>query len=222
VGQAQSVTFAPGRTVLRRYWRGGRITFLNVFRVVADDARGLLLWQPMGVPFWRLLTPDGRTRHDDLIGGVPDLTLSELPWQGVHLLVLMRPGAAHSVSWFFGPDLDFRRWYVNLEDPFRRWDDGAAAGVDTADHALDLLVAPDRSWQWKDEDEFAERTGHPDYWDTAQAAAVRAEGERVAAAAGAGAFPFDGTWTDFRPDPAWPVPGRPTGWDRPQVGREAG
>ena len=25
----------------------------------------------------------------------------------------------------------------------------------------------------------------------------------------AGEFPFDGTWTDFRPDPAWPVPRAP-------------
>lgn len=38
------------------------------------------------------------------------------------------------------------------------------------------------------------------------------------ALAEAGAFPFDGTWLDFRPDPAWPPipPDLPDGWDRPR------
>lgn len=37
----------------------------------------------------------------------------------------------------------------------------------------------------------------------------------------AGAFPFDGTWCDFRPDPAWAVPAElPAGWDRPRVYQE--
>jgi hypothetical protein len=31
------------------------------------------------------------------------------------------------------------------------------------------------------------------------------------ALAEAGRFPFDGTWTDFRPDPAWPAPTLPDG-----------
>jgi len=44
---------------------------------------------------------------------------------------------------------------------------------------------------------------------------IRAEGERVIADIEAARFPFDGTWCDFRPDPAWPTPVLPsTGWDR--------
>ena len=31
----------------------------------------------------------------------------------------------------------------------------------------------------------------------------------------AGEFPFDGTWTDFVPDPSWELPTMPVGWDRP-------
>jgi arginyl-tRNA synthetase len=51
-------------------------------------------------------------------------------------------------------------------------------------------------------------------------AAVREEGLRVVKEIEAGAFPFDGTWTDFTPDPSWPVPDQlPPGWDRPAVRR---
>jgi hypothetical protein len=33
-----------------------------------------------------------------------------------------------------------------------------------------------------------------------------------------GLFPFDGTWCDFEPDPAWLTPpALPAGWDRPRV-----
>jgi predicted RNA-binding protein associated with RNAse of E/G family len=128
-------------------------------------------------------------------------------------MVFMPPGAASSVWWFFAPDGEFEGWYVNLEDPCARW----SGGVDTADHALDIRVEPDRSWRWKDEDEFAERVGHPLYWTAEQAAAIRAEGQRLADLAETGKFPFDGSWCDLRPDPGWPPLTRPDGWDGPRA-----
>ena len=33
----------------------------------------------------------------------------------------------------------------------------------------------------------------------------------------AGDFPFDGTWCDLRPDPAWPPLARPDGLERPRA-----
>ena len=35
---------------------------------------------------------------------------------------------------------------------------------------------------------------------------MRADGPRVVKLIEAGEFPFDGTWTDFVPDPSWRVP----------------
>ena len=61
-------------------------------------------------------------------------------------------------------------------------------------------------WEWKDTEEFDRRIGHRLYFDQAEAQAVRAEGDRLITLIEAGDFPFDGTHTDFRPDPAWPVP----------------
>jgi Protein of unknown function (DUF402) len=205
--------FAPGQTVLRRYFVDGKISFLNVGRVEADDELGLRMWIPIGAPFWRRLTVDGRDGHTATVEELADAELGELTWTGSHVLVYMPPGPASSVWWFFDPDGEFAGWYVNLEDPYARW----AGGVDTADHALDLVVGRDRSWRWKDEDEFAERTGHPLYWTAEQAAAIRAEGERLAGLAEAGAFPFDGAWCDLRPDPGWPPLTRPAGWDVPRT-----
>lgn len=113
-------------------------------------------------------------------------------------------GAAHSVLWLFGRRQKFRGWYVNLERRVHHGED-----IDIADHELDINVAPDRTWQWKDEDSFAEKTGHPAYWNAEEATAIRTEGNRVARLAEAGTFPFDGSWCDFRPPPAWRTPPRP-------------
>ncbi|HEY1485553.1 MAG TPA: hypothetical protein VGF84_05585, partial [Micromonosporaceae bacterium] len=111
----------------------------------------------------------------------------------------------------------------NLEEPQIRWASKGgpvAGGVDTSDNALDIVAYRSEggnTWQWKDEDEFAERTGHRWYWDSAGARAIRAEGERVAAQIEAARFPFDGSFCDFRPDPAWPVHVDEGGYDRPRA-----
>lgn len=124
----------------------------------------------------------------------------------------------YSLWLFFGPDGAFRSWYVNLERPVARWDDGRLAGLDTLDYDLDIVAQPDRAWRWKDEDEFAYHLAHPDVYWCEDEQAVRAEGRRVAQLIETGAPPFDGSWTDFRPDPAWPVPAEiPAGWDRPRA-----
>jgi predicted RNA-binding protein associated with RNAse of E/G family len=205
--------FAAGQTILRRYFRGDRITFLNVCRVLADDEHGLRMWLPIGTPYWRRLTPDGRDAHTASVEEMAAAPLGELTWDGSHVMVFMPPGAAYSIWWFFGPDGAFTGWYGNLEAPFTRW----AGGVDTEDHALDLWFAPDRSWRWKDEDEFAARVGRPGFWSEEEAAAIRAEGERLVKLFEAAEFPFDGTWCDLAMPDTRPALVRPDGWDRPRA-----
>jgi hypothetical protein len=210
------MTFTAGETVLRRYFKGDQLTFMNVLRVVSDDDRGLRLWLPAGSPYWRRTDAAGRTLHDAPIDELVDSRLAELSWQG-NALIWMPPDSSYSVWSFFDPD--FEGWYVNLEDPYVVWRDADGAGVDTVDHALDVWVEPDRTWRWKDMDEFEARTGLPLYWSAAEAAEILARGERLIALAEAGTHPFDGTDTDFVPDPQWPVPspGLPAAWDRPRA-----
>ncbi|HEY0475134.1 MAG TPA: DUF402 domain-containing protein [Kribbella sp.] len=230
------MTFSAGQTILRRYWTGDRITVLNSLRVVADDTDGLRLWLPAGTPYWRVLTADGRTQHEapfEIAG--ESAALAQFRWQGSDVLIWVPPAeVAYSVWWFWDARSgEFQGWYGNLEAAAVRWSDQAASGFDTVDHALDLWVAPDGSCSWKDLDEFEHRTGHPLYWNAVQAATIRGTGDQLMEIARAGKFPFDGTWTDFRPDPSWPDPAWPDpawlesvrpesvrpehGWDRPRA-----
>jgi Protein of unknown function (DUF402) len=215
------IRFTPGQVILHRNTRRGRLAFARPVRVVSDGELGLLLWMARGTPAVNEVTHDGR--------GARAMPFSEWvtqgyrmragSWKGPGILMFLPPDADHSVWWFWDEDGAFQCWYVNLEEHAVRWDDGAVAGVDVVDQDLDVVVAPDRTWQWKDEDEFTERLAFPDHYWVADEQAVRAEGRRVIKLAEAGDFPFDGTWTDFVPDPAWQLPEMPAGWDRPPATR---
>ncbi|GIH13609.1 DUF402 domain-containing protein [Rugosimonospora africana] len=212
------MSFAPGKVILHRNTRHDRIGWVRPARVVSDDERGLLLWVAQGSVVAHEVDQDGLTLRDmpfaDWVR--QSYQLVQLPWSGPGVLKLVRPGAAHSVWWFRDEVGRFSGWYVNLEEPAVRWQEGDLAGVDIVDQDLDVWVDPDRSWRWKDEGEFTERLGFPDHYWVSDAAAVRAEGERVIRDIEAGRFPFDGTWCDFAPDPAWATPTEmPPGWDRP-------
>jgi uncharacterized protein len=78
---------------------------------------------------------------------------------------------------------------------------------------LDVIVEPDRSWRWKDEDEFAALVA-AGLIGAAEAARVRDEALRVTRGVEANAPPFNERWHDWRPDPTWPSPALPAGWDR--------
>jgi hypothetical protein len=78
---------------------------------------------------------------------------------------------------------------------------------------LDVVAEPDLSaWRWKDEDEFAwcQQVG---ILAPAEAAAIRAEGERAIQALERRASPFCDGWERWRPDPSWTPAALPVGWD---------
>jgi hypothetical protein len=126
-----------------------------------------------------------------------DQPLVVQPWRPPGLLTLTRPGAAHSTS------LLEEGWYVNLQEPLRR----TSLGFDTRDQLLDLVRSRDGRWRWKDEHEL-EQAVREGYVPTDEAAAIRAEGERVIAA-----DPFPTGWEGWEPDPSWTAPALPSGWD---------
>jgi len=204
--------------VRRQFMRADLLARVWVGRVAADDERGLWMWIAAGSPYVDIGAADGRRFREIPFGewGGTEKALHQYVWTGDRLM-FHPPGEAYSV-WFYFTDGRFERWYVNLEDPAVRWDDGSLAGIDTIDHDLDIVVESDRSWRWKDVDEFAAHLAHPDVYWVDDESAVRAEGERVVKLIEAGAFPFDGTRTEFRPDPSWTAPtAMPAGFDRPRV-----
>jgi predicted RNA-binding protein associated with RNAse of E/G family len=114
--------------------------------------------------------------------------------------MLQRPGEAYAV-WVFwsGPERDFRGWYVNLQDPFRRRPDG----FDTQDHELDVWIPAGGGPQLKDEELLDVRVREGRF-TVDQAERFRAEAARVVAQVEAG----DRWWSDD-----WAAWSPPEGWD---------
>jgi hypothetical protein len=102
----------------------------------------------------------------------------------------------HGHLWNDASD-EFAGYYINLQAPLRR----TPIGYDSFDHVLDIVVAPDRSWRWKDEDEFEEAI-QLGLLTPNEAADIRAEGERVIADLPS-LLPTG--WENWRPDPHWLV-----------------
>jgi hypothetical protein len=169
--------------------------------VVEDGPEQLVLYLPEGAPFG---FADGRWpggRHPWF--GRP-------AWQGHGVLMLHRPGDAYSV-WIFweGPDRRLSRWYVNLQAPFSR----TALGVDTLDHELDVWSADGRTWHLKDEELLDQRVAEGRY-SAEEAASIRELGQRLRTELPDDARWWDEGWAAWKPDPRWPVPALPPGWDR--------
>jgi hypothetical protein len=176
-------------------WRDvhdGRVWRAQACRVVEDSAEAIVLWFPAGgpakVPVGGRRIPGGDWELEDTSPARDSLCIS-------------RPGRRHSVYVFWGEDGEFSHWYVNFERPLRR----SRVGFDTFDEKLDLIVQPDGSYRWKDEDEL-EQAAAAGLLDADE---VRAEAQRVLEE-----WPFPTGWEDWRPDPAWPIPQLPEGWDR--------
>ena len=66
-------------------------------------------------------------------------------------------------------------------------------------------------WSWKDEHEVPVAIAEG-FLTEDEAAAARAEGERVIELVERRASPFSDGWERWRPDPSWPVPALPEGW----------
>ena len=206
--------------MLHRHFAREVLVWAPLARVVADDERGLRLWLAHGSPLIREVTLDGQNPRD-----MPFAEWIEAPkhvvldtYRGPSILKFNPPGASYSIWWLWAPGGRFAAWYVNLEEPSVRWDDGEVAGIDLTDQDLDIWVWPDRRWAFKDDDELEERLGFPDHYWVNDAEAVWAQARAIVPVIEAGAFPFDGTWCDFRPDPQWTIPApAATGWDRPRV-----
>lgn len=205
-----SEAWAPGDQILWRYLRNGRVLDCRPVTVVRDDPDQLAVWLAGGTRRVKPVLPDGSDVRTAPIGNRFRLGLvpAVQEWFGGGVLMLARPGEPWSVWLFWGPDRRLNGWYVNLERPRERW----SGGVDTEDLVLDVWVTPDRRWHYKDEDELAASREAGRFTD-AEVDAIYATGRRAVDVVKAWGPPFCDGWEDFRPDPAWPLPDLPDGWD---------
>jgi hypothetical protein len=201
-----SSRWEPGDRAVLRGAGFGRLWWAMPVRVVQDTPELVAL-------YWR-----SGTRWKDMSAHPPAqfFLRSEKPllvdhvWTETDVLMLAVPREAHSV-WVMreagGGCL--RCWYVNLETPLRR----TRLGFDMMDHELDIVIRPDRSeWHWKDEAAF-EAMAAAGVFSAAEAAAIRAEGERVIREMLAGGRPFCDGWERWSPPAGWTIPELPPGWN---------
>ncbi|MET7756025.1 DUF402 domain-containing protein [Streptomyces sp. NPDC005389] len=212
-GSGGSQHWAPGEHILWRY-RGNGTGDVHICRpvtVVQDTPDLLAVWMAPGTECVRPVLADGTPVHEEPLATryTAPRTTERARWSGSGVLMLARPGEPWSVWLFWERGWRFRSWYVNLEEPRVRW----SGGFDSEDHFLDISVYPDRSWLWRDEDEFAQaqRSG---LMGPELAARVRGAGQRAVDRITAWGAPFSDGWENWRPDPAWRVPELPADWDR--------
>ncbi len=191
-----------GDTVVLRYFSRGCASGALPTRAV-ETAEAPVLWLSGGTP---VKSPSVAGRFVREVPLEERFTQPREPidrtWTGEGVLILGRPGRAHSI-WLFWDNGRFTGWYVQLEDPWRPF----RLGFDTRDHVLDIWIPSDGSWRWKDEQELdvAVDVGAV---TPQEAAAFRAEGERVIAE-----WAFPTGWEDWRADPAWALPSVPEDWN---------
>ena len=200
--------WSPGDRILYQALIMGQPSATIPVTVVADEPDLVALYLAPGtLHSWLVVGPG-----EPLPRVIPPTDFAQMAkqyvveeWEPSPILLVTRPGQAHAVHHNWSqPEWRFQHWYVNLQDPLERRD----WGFRTTDHFLDVVVQPDRSWRWKDEDEL-EQAVTVGRIGAELASEIRQEGERVVADVTAGRPPFDGSWRDWRPNPEWPIPTLP-------------
>ena len=204
----------PGTQILQQDLWGDQLLTARPVTVVEDRAHCLTLYTHANAPYRSAATRDRRLMpaHEriDLWERPIQTPLEERVSGPYHVLTLTPPESWHSVWLFWNLGWRVHSWFVNLQSPIRR----TSKGIVVRDHILDIRVEPDLSWSWKDRDEFDELVRRCWFTDE-ERASILAEAEKMARIVTEKSPPFSDGWERWRPDPSWPVPAVPDGWDLP-------
>ncbi len=162
---------------------------------------------PEGYWYWRRSQGPGRmTRWQEARS--EHIRLREFTWHTNRLLIFLEPEKYYACILFWEQASDrFDSYYFNFQLPYRR----SPCGFDTLDLDLDLVVDPQFNWEWKDEDEYQEgirQGGIQEEWVQGIQRSIPEVLERIEQRR----YPLDGSWLTWRPDPRWPLPRLPEGW----------
>lgn len=206
---------APGETVVYHEIWEDEVWAARPMIVAQDHEDVVALWFPKRTTWKRPIPPSTHPSQGDRgerlarCLALREWVFEDAEWD-VSTLLLMRPDDWHAiwVSWL--EDGTQWGWYVNLQEPFRR----TRVGFATMDLVLDVLIANDRTWRWKDEEELDSFVA-AGVFDEPLAQRLRAEGLRVVGSAERNEPPFSEPWPEWQPDPSWPMPELPEAWAVP-------
>lgn len=189
------MTWEPGTAIVRReIWRD--VAWLVSAAVVVEDGDVLATYLGAGSQFAFPPSADGRAHPWS----------PKTAWEGAGLLMVQRSNEAYAVWRFL--DAPPGAWYLNLQEPARR----TRIGFDTQDLELDIVVRPDRSWSFKDEDLMAVRIGDGRF-TVAQTNEILRLGDEIGELLEADEWWWE-SWSEFVPREEWVGTRLPDGWER--------
>jgi protein associated with RNAse G/E len=138
-----------------------------------------------------------------------DWLLEEFTWHTNRLLFLLEPEKYYSTIFFWnGNSNEFLGYYVNFQLPFQR----SHCGIDTLDLDLDIVIEPDLSFRWKDEDDYQKAIENeiifPEWIK-----GIEADKPEILHKLEKHQYPFDSSWLNWKPDPTWSPPTLPENWN---------
>lgn len=196
-------------------WRGiyrDRVWHVQPTVVVQDDPRELVLTLLPGTECMAEVSYGKGKNHSkrwyDFNGG--DWKLETYIWQTNRLLLLLEPERFYSTIFFWNHASDqFVCYYINFQMPFVR----NTHGIDTLDLELDLIIHPDLHYEWKDVEDY-QRAIQQGLISPEWVQRIDKEIPGILDKIKKCQYPFDGSWLDWIPDPAWSPPTLPENWDK--------
>jgi protein associated with RNAse G/E len=136
--------------------------------------------------------------------------LETFHWHTNRLLCLLEPQRYYSTILFWHNESNkFLCCYINFQLPYWR----SHCGIDTLDLDLDLIINPDYSYEWKDEDDYQKGIETeiilPEWIQGIEVAK-----HKIYARLEKRQYPFNGSGLDWMPDPTWSSPRLPQHWDK--------
>lgn len=166
----------------------------SVSRVVEDTNERTIIYISSGSGYKQVVWMGNAPPRPDQVG-----KFEEKNWSNYSMIRIMYPGVPYSIwPMWRATTGEFVRWYVNIESPFER----TRFGFTVVDYELDIVVNPDMTWSWKDEEEL-EGLVRKEIFTEAQAVDFKNYGLDAVKRIEQCAAPFNEPWPDWRPDPSW-------------------
>jgi hypothetical protein len=130
-------------------------------------------------------------------------------WHTNRFLYLLYPEKHYSINLMWDHAKNkFLCYYVNFQLPYKRTD----FSFQTLDLEIDLVIHPDFTWHWKDEEDYKEGVAMKiitaDWVKEIEIAKMEIFNKLEKLQ-----YPFDGAWLNWSPDPNGSLPKLPESWD---------
>lgn len=187
---------AVGATWCMRFFHSGVVAFAWPVEPVASSSDAVVVGLATGTAG---LVPVGYPEDKDLLDDQArrgEFRHVERIWDTTHCLHVFQPDQWWGTRLMWDASTgEFLCWYVDFLRPVH----SHGSFVDSRDLSLDIVVFPDGSILWKDEDRYAEKINLGLISDEERSNVDRARADAVAAIEHR-QFPFDETYLDWRPD----------------------